>query len=176
MGLDEYENSGWRYAWGSDFMPGIHPLLQETVKLKVSQEISAIENRTVLYKCVGSLELCFSHLPFALDERPHLQTTIRLQLSHVLWSCQWHHHCRSSFFITILPRIQRHVLKSENTLFWLLVALQFCSYLRTYASYVMHFVCACQSQRKDSVCSRKSCTTVILFHFYQSAISFFGSF
>ena len=74
---------------------------------------------------------------------------------------------------TVLPRNQGPVLKSENTLFWLLVVLQFCSYLRTCASYGMHFVRTCQSQHKVSVCSRKSCTTVILFHFYQSAVSFF---
>ena len=74
---------------------------------------------------------------------------------------------------TVLPRNQGPVLKSENTLFWLLVVLQFYSYLRTCASYGMHFVRICQSQHKVSVCSRKSCTTVILFHFYQSAVSFF---
>ena len=95
--------------------------------------------------------------------------------SHSMYALSLSRHCQEIIY-TVLPRNQGPVLKSENTLFWLLVVLQFCSYLRTCASYGMHFVRTCQSQHKVSVCSRKSCTTIILFHFYQSAVSFFGSF
>ena len=73
-------------------------------------------------------------------------------------------------------RAIKDVLKSENTLFLAARRTAIFSNLRTCASYGMHFVRTCQSPCKVSVCSRKPCTTVIGLHFYQFAVSFFGSF
>ena len=40
---------------------------------------------------------------------------------------------------TVLPRNQAHVRKGENTLFWVLIVVHFCSLLGACASYGMQF-------------------------------------
>ena len=49
--------------------------------------------------------------------------------------------CKFNFIrpYTVLPRNQAHVRKGENTLFWVLIVVHFCSLLGACASYGMQF-------------------------------------